>query len=721
MQKYFNNYAGATGIAIKGAEVIVTKADGSPAAIFSDNGVTPITSLLTGTTGEFEFYAANGTYTITLRKRGLKDEVVAGVQLYDPMDDGAAAVVFQPAGAGSVPRPVQDKLRENVSALDFGPLVASDITAASENRATINRAIAAVSAAGGGTVTIPAGVYFSGGNGGSAVSDKYIVMRGNVWLRGAGINATTIKRGSAASLFSNFPDAPTPVYGSGYSNIALSDMELDGNPGFSASAAANITYWYCSDNVKVQRVRFKDVPGLHAIDMNGCRDFLVEDIEVKGHDSALSLAFGGASYYPEAIQIAADTVGQTLVGLQCKRVTVRRAYFGPSENRGSVICAVGSHSAIAGDYSEDIVLDQIQVENPLRFGFRPFCWKRVKITNSYVKGGLYGVTLSSVANANDSFGVPSGQPQSGSDIEIRSVIFEEVTDFGIDIPPSHVGATLYKKWDSVSILNCEFNNSAAPNSTPINAKWVSRLNVDGLTLRGQFFRGISARFCDNFRLANYHIEGTQFEGVHVTETGETAYAGMGLSYAMFITGGTMRDIGYAGISISCALSGASIGSHVMTNIGAIASGKRPGVSLTAGAKDVNVSGVNVSGCSYGIDASVACSNVSIAANYVTAALNGPVRNLAIGSSSTVHMIGTGSATYNPPSLATGTSTTTTITVAGAALGDVAQATFSLDLQGIVVTASVSAADTVSVRFRNDTGATIDLASGTLRATVTRIT
>jgi hypothetical protein len=77
----------------------------------------------------------------------------------------------------------------------------------------------------------------------------------------------------------------------------------------------------------------------------------------------------------------------------------------------------------------------------------------------------------------------------------------------------------------------------------------------------------------------------------------------------------------------------------------------------------------------------------------------------------------GSATYDPPSLIDGAGTTTTVTVTGAALGDFALASFSLDLQGISVTAYVSAADTVSVRFQNESGGTLDLASGTLKARV----
>lgn len=78
----------------------------------------------------------------------------------------------------------------------------------------------------------------------------------------------------------------------------------------------------------------------------------------------------------------------------------------------------------------------------------------------------------------------------------------------------------------------------------------------------------------------------------------------------------------------------------------------------------------------------------------------------------------GSATYNPPSLADGVGATTTVSCPGAALGDfVVGVSFGVDLQGITVTGYVSAADTVSVRFQNETGGVLDLASSTLRVRV----
>lgn len=77
----------------------------------------------------------------------------------------------------------------------------------------------------------------------------------------------------------------------------------------------------------------------------------------------------------------------------------------------------------------------------------------------------------------------------------------------------------------------------------------------------------------------------------------------------------------------------------------------------------------------------------------------------------------GAATYDPPSLADGAGTTTSLTVPGAALGDFATAAFALPTAGITVTAWVSAQNIVSVRFQNETGGPLDIASGRLAARV----
>jgi hypothetical protein len=71
--------------------------------------------------------------------------------------------------------------------------------------------------------------------------------------------------------------------------------------------------------------------------------------------------------------------------------------------------------------------------------------------------------------------------------------------------------------------------------------------------------------------------------------------------------------------------------------------------------------------------------------------------------------------YDPPNLAAGGTTTQAVTVDGATLGWQASATFSLSLGGLMMTAYVSAANTVTVVLFNPTAGAIDLGPGTLTA------
>ena len=78
----------------------------------------------------------------------------------------------------------------------------------------------------------------------------------------------------------------------------------------------------------------------------------------------------------------------------------------------------------------------------------------------------------------------------------------------------------------------------------------------------------------------------------------------------------------------------------------------------------------------------------------------------------------GSDTWNPGSLIDGAGETSgDITVSGAVLGDFVLVSAPYDLQGITCNGYVSAADTVKIRLQNETGGTIDLASGTWKAIV----
>lgn len=99
----------------------------------------------------------------------------------------------------------------------------------------------------------------------------------------------------------------------------------------------------------------------------------------------------------------------------------------------------------------------------------------------------------------------------------------------------------------------------------------------------------------------------------------------------------------------------------------------------------------------------------------TTGLNLPkiLRNNRLDGVVTAALNMTGSAVYDPPSIAAAGTATTTVTVTGAALGEKYNASFSLSLAGLVLSAYVSAANTVTCVFFNPTAGAVDLASGTL--------
>lgn len=78
------------------------------------------------------------------------------------------------------------------------------------------------------------------------------------------------------------------------------------------------------------------------------------------------------------------------------------------------------------------------------------------------------------------------------------------------------------------------------------------------------------------------------------------------------------------------------------------------------------------------------------------------------------------ASLNADSLEDGAGDTDTVAVPGVALGDmVLSASLAVDVAGLIVTAYVSAANVVSIRFQNETGDTVDLAAATLRLVIVR--
>jgi len=120
-----------------------------------------------------------------------------------------------------------------------------------------------------------------------------------------------------------------------------------------------------------------------------------------------------------------------------------------------------------------------------------------------------------------------------------------------------------------------------------------------------------------------------------------------------------------------------------------------------------------------------CNNIGVMANAAEQRLRilSSTITQVIESNNSWNQVGRASATYDPPLIAAGTAVTTTLSVAGAifATDVVERVQFSRALAGLVMTAWVSATNTVTVQFYNPTSGGIDLQSGTLQVVVERFT
>jgi hypothetical protein len=78
----------------------------------------------------------------------------------------------------------------------------------------------------------------------------------------------------------------------------------------------------------------------------------------------------------------------------------------------------------------------------------------------------------------------------------------------------------------------------------------------------------------------------------------------------------------------------------------------------------------------------------------------------------------GSVAFALRSIAANAAVSATVRVSGASVGDFVNAAFSENSDGVLVSAAVSAPNTVSVRFENVAGSTITLPAGSIRVRVT---
>jgi hypothetical protein len=102
MQCKFDVVQDRSGNAISGAFVYVYDSLSALATLYSDNGITTTPNpTITNSDGEYQFYAANGTYSIAVFATGYSGQTIPGVVLFDASETATAAAYLQGTGLDS--------------------------------------------------------------------------------------------------------------------------------------------------------------------------------------------------------------------------------------------------------------------------------------------------------------------------------------------------------------------------------------------------------------------------------------------------------------------------------------------------------------------------------------------------------------------------------------------------------------------------------------------
>ena len=227
-----------------------------------------------------------------------------------------------------------------------------------DDTAAVQRGLDAASAAGGGTVRVPPGIYRIGSL--SLGWNTRLELAGGVADAASGYDAATAKRALTPGVSAIVRPArskrppiflynlvPPAYITNGCGGIAISGGVFD------CDGEALVGAFACARGLRIENMLVRNLPNNHALQLVACEDVLVTNCVFAGY------SFGGDAgsvLTRETIQVE-DSCPTSLSGnpanspIRCakgdsrrnRNVAVRGCWFGPSETHGPHLIALGHH------------------------------------------------------------------------------------------------------------------------------------------------------------------------------------------------------------------------------------------------------------------------------------------------------------------------------------------------------------------------------------------
>lgn len=426
-----------------------------------------------------------------------------------------------------------------VDVMDFGVVVGPVTYAQAENNlAAINKAADKAIERGATELRFPPGeigVRRVSGNDGTKIEESAIVFRSGLAFVGAGKDRTTIKRYGPNTPFNMRPEDFVK-------GASLRSMTVDGNPGIDGYTkyASNLAYFENATGIVVDDVRFLDVPGLHALDVNGVESMLISRCEFVGYD--ISLRGSDATYYPESVQIGMNQDRSRVT----KNVRIIGCSAGASATYQAPLVCVGNHTGHGGGPShaaEDVVIEDFIASGIDKHMFRPKAWRGVSIIRSKLLSGA--ARFCYVDNK-------PAYPEAGTGFAACEDILIK------DCVSSGLGEFLYANTMSttedpgvrhrnIRVVGGTVNGNDAVNAISLN--YCSGVRIDALKARGSR-RHVSLAWSEGVEIVNPDFDGALVNGIEVADPAGFGN-GKGFNKGVRITGGRITGTrGFHGISLA---------------------------------------------------------------------------------------------------------------------------------------------------------------------------
>lgn len=444
-------------------------------------------------------------------------------------------------------------------------------------------------------VTVPQGVY--------RMTDRLYLTQNThiVFEEGA-----VLFRDHSAGFFANGKSGDVFERYEGNGNITIEGGIFEGNltgrnNSFNALGLAR------GRNIIVRGVTFRDVRGAHAIDINACKDMIIEKCRFEGYNADYTTIGDNASNFREAIQISNHTEeGFNLFGswdgTPCENITVKNCYFGPSETQPAYPTGVGNHGHIAGKWNAGIRVYDNMFDGCSWAGIRPYKFNDMWIERNQFLNCSYGVRFSNY----DGLGSTGGNPEAGKNLTIKDNHFS-----GTKVRDIYLAA-----WEKAGYVSRFKNVKILDNiSEGIASTEFAYLQFcDNVQIRGNIvdtgYRFLWSAYNTDITVFGNDVENIVTEFVYILEA-DAALQNKGYSKRAFVNNNSVQKVGRTAILISCAIDEFEVMFNDIKDATTETVGTRSAINASTNAKNGRIMHNKVRGINqkYGIEVTASCTNV----------------------------------------------------------------------------------------------------------------